>query len=141
MPNMVDCKLEIVGAQEEVESLLRFVEGSNEAFDFNKILPYDKPEGELSEEENSFPDPPDEWCTEHWGTKWNACEPTLVKKEDWGDGELFAYIKFSTAWTPPLPVIDALAKLFARLKITLFYVEECYTFSGSDYWANGERKG
>lgn len=46
-----------------------------------------------------------EWCTEHWGTKWNACECTI------GDN----YLEFETAWSAPVPVIKELSRRFPGL--------------------------
>lgn len=41
-----------------------------------------------------------DWCNEHWGTKWDACDSYV-------EGNA---IHFNTAWSTPLPVLFKLAK-------------------------------
>lgn len=38
-----------------------------------------------------------DWCPEHWGTKWDAINPTVVIED-----ECLTYL-FKTAWAPPVP--------------------------------------
>jgi len=45
------------------------------------------------------------WCTENWGTKWNAYS---FSHERLDDGTL--EMKFDTAWSVPLPVLMALSE-------------------------------
>ena len=54
-----------------------------------------------------------EWRIKHWGTKWDAVHivPSMA-----GDDVL--RLQFDTAWSPPLPVYDALLDLG-------FYVKAC----------------
>lgn len=56
-----------------------------------------------------------EWSRKNWGTKWNAYE---IKRE----GENAIY--FETAWSPPVPVLVALAKKYPQAKFTLEYADE-----------------
>ena len=42
-----------------------------------------------------------EWCCANWGTKWNAYDTEL-------DDDI---LTFDTAWSCPIPVLDALAKI------------------------------
>lgn len=44
-----------------------------------------------------------EWCTDNWGTKWNACETSLRPSNE----EALVFT-FSTAWREPTPVFEAL---------------------------------
>ena len=57
------------------------------------------------------------YCDGHWGTKWNAlcCAPVN------GATDTQALIAFSTAWSPPRPVIVELSKTFPKLTFTLKY--------------------
>jgi len=58
-------------------------------------------------------------CHGHWGTKWNAsCCACLNDPTD-----MRAVIAFSTAWSPPQPVIIELSKTFPTLTFTLKYWE------------------
>ena len=68
-----------------------------------------------------------EWCVRNWGTKWGACETT---SKSWG-------LQFRTAWGPPLPIINAMAKCYPTLTFTLKYFERGAGFQGV-YTMKGE---
>lgn len=55
-----------------------------------------------------------DWCIEHWGTKWNAYAIEAEGRE----------IRFSTAWSPPLPVIERLAREFPDIVIDHYWADE-----------------
>lgn len=74
-----------------------------------------------------------EWCSENWGTKWDACNPERVSLTE---SELI--YKFKTAWSPPLPVIEKLASMYPNAEITLEYYERGLEFCGQMCWENGE---
>lgn len=57
-----------------------------------------------------------DWCCEHWGTKWNASETSV----DWEKRE----IKFSTAWSEPVPIMSALHEDFPDVDFTWSYADE-----------------
>ena len=61
-----------------------------------------------------------EWRCEHWGTKWNACDPEVT---DNGDSSL--HVKFDTAWDFPFPIFEKLVADFPMLN-----------FEGSAYEPN-----
>jgi hypothetical protein len=54
-----------------------------------------------------------------WGTKWNACDVEMQLED-----ETEVSISFNTAWSPPLEVIEAIAKKYPFADITLSYYEE-----------------
>lgn len=124
MPNHVTNKIEFYGEKENIKRVLDIINGEDECIDFNKIIPM--PEniyrGNLGEEErrlygkNNWYD----WSIVHWGTKWNAYSSSLDKEND--------AIYFDTAWSSPIPVLDALA--------TLCY-EHQVSFNGM--WADEDR--
>jgi hypothetical protein len=47
-----------------------------------------------------------DWCTNNWGTKWNACYVQCSTKAT--DATMW----FDTAWSAPVPIFEALAKKF-----------------------------
>lgn len=57
------------------------------------------------------------WCIANWGTKWNS------KWAELDAGEDYAQVRFSTAWSPPVEVIEALRERFPAMHITAFYDE------------------
>lgn len=54
-----------------------------------------------------------DWCSNHWGTKWNACEGNVDGTP--ADGEIT--MQFNTAWAEPLPVFEALREKYPMLDI------------------------
>lgn len=143
MPNWCANDLTIKGKPKMLNKLLKTIETTasevSEArdttmFDFNKIIP--RPE---SENDNWY-----NWNTSNWGTKWNACDVGFITDGDWSEtydesswesGELI--IQFNTAWSPPVPVIEALSKQFPSVKITHKFTEEGMGFYGTYIYRKG----
>lgn len=68
-----------------------------------------------------------EWCCENWGTKWGICEASISKIACvWEELEYF----FECAWSPCIPVIKKMSKMFPKLAFTLRYFERGLGFSG-----------
>lgn len=70
-----------------------------------------------------------EWCTENWGTKWNACDcawdvPSTVSEMTEPDAEASCEIRFQTAWSTPTPVMLRLSEMFPDVKIRVEYADE-----------------
>lgn len=55
-----------------------------------------------------------EWCIDHWGTKWNACECSIGEN----------YLEFETAWSAPFPVVMELSKRFPELTFRHEWADE-----------------
>lgn len=94
--------------------------------------PNDMPKKKYDELWEKYPSIPDgyngggyNWCCEKWGTKWNASDPEITQN---CDTELF--IGFETAWSPPIPVIKKLGKLFPKLSFNLKYYEQGVAYKG-----------
>lgn len=67
-----------------------------------------------------------EWSYHYWGTKWNAYDGYVNEVSD----ECFQ-VSFSTAWSPPTPVIMAMCDQFPNLIIEMEYQEEGMGFAGT----------
>ena len=67
------------------------------------------------------------WANEHWGTKWNACEPTV--------GIDNCTIDFNTAWCEPTPIFEEICRRFPDEEITFScdYEEGLLTESHNDH--------
>lgn len=65
------------------------------------------------------------WSIANWGTKWNAGDVTQGHI-----GECGFVIYFDTAWSPPVPVIEALITRFPDADIRLSYMEPGVGFAG-----------
>ena len=142
MPNYCENDLYVSGAEADVEEFLEFV-GMNKPrpeFDFNCVLPYPEEFAKRDDDRPDFNDPEYkakmlvfrekygsnedgfnsggyEWCIKNWGTKWDAKD--VVRRDYYGN----VCITFQTAWSPPLPVIKALAAKFPNLTLSLEYFE------------------
>jgi len=65
------------------------------------------------------------WSNANWGTKWNAYDVYACSVEDDHFG-----VGFSTAWSPPMPVLAKICELFPNLTIQMEYQEEGMGFAG-----------
>ena len=156
MPNWCDNTLKVSGKRDEVA---RFVEiargkgpyykggeedsGEPQCMDFNQFVPVPT---EVIEFSNSKPTcdavgaifgKPSMCCgyhfqISHWGTKWNACEPTLCR-----DKKGNATYTFDTARSPPERVVHVMSKLFPTLTFKLSYYEGGMGFKGHITLRNG----
>lgn len=62
------------------------------------------------------------WSVHNWGTKWNAYDASLT-----GGGDS-AEMRFDTAWSVPLPVLQALAKAEPALSFRYWAFDEGWNF-------------
>lgn len=73
------------------------------------------------------------WNIENWGTKWDLSDVNMI---DEMEGKLI--YTFDTAWSPPVPVMQALAKKYPHLTIIHKYYEAGNDFYGIDRYQGGE---
>jgi hypothetical protein len=129
MPNWCLNELIIEGSPKELSKLMKKVEitpseetGSHYAqvFSCHRVIP--RP---AIKDSDWY-----EWNIENWGSKWDLND---LERDDseWENGKL-TYC-FSTAWSPVIQVISALAKEHKKLSFTYTYWE-----SGSDFWGEHE---
>jgi len=144
MPNWCNNSIKLYNCDEPFDQAVKdylTTDGDETILDFQKIIPM--PE-ELKNTTSPTPDDinPElqktllekygadnwyDWSVKHWGTKWNCCDPFI--------NELG--MSFTTAWSPPTPVIEALAKLIKK-DLRMTYVEEGMGFCGEFYaYGNG----
>jgi hypothetical protein len=136
MPNWVHHKLTITGPEIERERFMAECFSKDDEgvrFDFNKLIP--QPD-EIRRNRGVVDDPADDfpawyrWCCENWGTKWNACRTTIVRKSDAID------LLFDT-WSPPIPNFNAVAARFPKLRIEGSFTEEMGDFGADVLCQNG----
>jgi hypothetical protein len=137
MPNWCNNSLTLIGSDESLDKLVEnyvVKDDNNEIqLDFNKIVPMPV---ELKGTVSPTPDDIDpelqktllekygvdnwyDWCVGNWGTKWNSSD---TYSNQYG-------ISFTTAWSPPVPVIGKLAQLIGK-DLRLTYIEEGMGFCG-----------
>ena len=73
-----------------------------------------------------------DWSVTKWGTKWNGGEVDVESLEP----ESFT-IYFSTAWSPPVPVIEAMCVRFPEIEAEMSYAETGCWFAGKVYGSDG----
>ena len=169
MPNHITTILRIEGTEAQIAEVKKAIRGEESAIDFNRIIPmpetyrkYDTtnhPNGKglevgkpvrpwekdspivtpelLEEYEKATHDQALEygvigwydWSCAHWGTKWNCYDV-----EDMEDG-----VKFDTAWSFPLPVVEALSQQFPGITFSFIYADEDVSYNtGSGKIVDGE---
>lgn len=107
---------------------------SESPISFNNLIPFPT-------EPNSYWDYTDEngklqqkwyyWNLENWGTKWDAYEEDFTRISD-----TLASYNFTTAWSPPRPIFEALIAQYPRMTFTIHYEEE-QGWGGELYGENG----
>lgn len=65
-----------------------------------------------------------DWRLENWGSKWDAQEPSIL------ENEYDLTITFDTAWSPAIPYIKQVAKMFPKLVFDLYFMETGEWFAG-----------
>jgi len=68
-----------------------------------------------------------DWCVKTWGTKWPEGDMTV---DDFPD---MTMLQFSTAWSPPIAGIKAIAKMFPSFEFIMEWSEEGMGFIGASY--------
>ena len=65
-----------------------------------------------------------DWCVDNWGTKWDVdCDLHSI-----GDHRM--EFEFNSAWGPPIPWLEQVAKLFPNLFLCISYDEPGMGFRG-----------
>jgi hypothetical protein len=78
-----------------------------------------------------------DWCVNNWGTKWQTTDCELDDKRQFG----FCEFRFSTAWSPPVPIVDCLAQSFPDLTFELSYWEAMLGgFAGAIGYEHGSKQ-
>lgn len=73
------------------------------------------------------------WAIENWGTKWDVYSIA----EEWTHRKDCSSIYFESAWSPPVPAIVGLSKMFPKVKFKLKYCDEGGGFIGYTDIENG----
>lgn len=73
------------------------------------------------------------WEVANWGCKWGASHSDLYSEE-----ESFLHYGFDTAWSPPLPFLEKVAKDWPTLTFKVEYEEAGMGFCGEAIYEDGE---
>ncbi len=124
MPNNFVHDVSVLGPNEELKAFLEHF-NKNEDLDFQTIIPmpailFGTVAGSFTNYRNFLAAKEVghsnwyDWRLEHWGTKWNAYDCTLliVPKSDVDSSEINRLrFQFTTAWSFPVPIFNRLAEL------------------------------
>lgn len=98
MPNWTNNRLVI--SHEDASKIALIKEGALNNHLFNSLIP-------MPEEIKSTEDGWYEWSIQNWGTKWDACEASVIEESDCGH---VLCLGFLTAWAFPLQFLEELGK-------------------------------
>jgi hypothetical protein len=106
-------------SKKHTDLFIKKMKSKESDFDFNSIVPMPKNifRGDLGQEEkekygslNWY-----DWSCDNWGTKWNSVDVDVERISD----TMVSY-SFLTAWSPPLPIYQALLERYSKLQNVKF---------------------
>lgn len=124
MPNWCACSISIQGPEDAMAKFYQTLDkpdetGAKTVFAFHQTVPSANHEQMTSSFPFELPN------VKNWGTKWDACEPTIVTREP-----TKFLVQCETAWSPPLIWGQKVAKLYPTLTFTIAYCERGIGFYG-----------
>ena len=78
------------------------------------------------------------WSIANWGTKWNALDPYLGRCRKINESVMQRKIRFSTAWSPPTPIILAASIAFPSIEFELCFYDASSALQGKYVYVGGE---
>jgi hypothetical protein len=152
MPNHCESDLFVNGPKAVVEEVIKKHFTADGELDCNTVIPYPEEYLRLDEvarkweadnKDNPNRDyrlkPKDgynqggyEWCITNWGTKWGTYDGHGLRRTTRGFSTTF-----NSAWSPPTPVVTALAAMYPKLKIQMNSFEPGAGFQVHALWENG----
>jgi hypothetical protein len=132
MPNWCANKLTVTGSVEEVQAFKAKAvghppwsepEGPPDVLNFHSLVPL--PVEVLTTGTPSNNEAAYQWQLANWGCKWGACDAGIVD-----ECESCLVYAFNTAWSPPIPFIQTVAKQWPGLIFVLEYEESGMGFKG-----------
>lgn len=145
MPNWCWNELSVIGNKSDTNAFLKAVKSKKSPFDFNKVTPTPK---ELVDTPASYGDKDKklheanvkkygfanwyDFQIANWGTKWNNGDDVQITEYPAPKKGLSHEIVlgFTTAWSPPEPIVIKLGTMFQDLTFELKYDEPGMDFAG-----------
>ena len=113
--------------KDQIKEFKEYVTVGKYEFSFEAIIPM--PENVKDTTYTPLGQTPDpnwhDWSIENWGTKWDPDDVQVVDEDE----ESITY-SFDTAWSPPVPICEALRDKFPDLNISWFYRESGMQIAG-----------
>jgi hypothetical protein len=60
-----------------------------------------------------------DWSKANWGTKWNACDPSIIGTSEEPGGIVTFMFTFQTAWTMPEGIINSMVSMCKSMKVSV----------------------
>lgn len=159
MPNWCHNTLIVSGPADRLKLFVEHVKLDDQPLSFEKIIPYPPGifRGNLSLDDRA--NNPLNWYDfncQNWGTKWDAVfnnEPLVAFGTDTADlnhnrndlalethtpTEPTAVYQFDTAWSPPMPIVDAIAEACPDMDVKLIWGEPGSDVGGQTLYRRGE---
>jgi hypothetical protein len=112
MPNYCLNNINFKGSDFDISALMNLIQSENCGFDFEKISPIPEGLNDGAGDESIY-----EYCSTNWGTPKVAMNSCM----DFEFFDIFESGFFYTAWSPPIPIIVKLGKMFPNVEIDLTY--------------------
>ena len=137
MPNWVSNRITITGKANDISEFAEIIkvkpkviqtnEWDNHSFSFHSFITLDEDKYDEYHGTNGWENGERKgdtsynwynWNTSNWDTKWDACSTGVdVTTES-------IVIVFETAWSPPIPVFEAMVEQFPSLEFSIWWEEE-----------------
>lgn len=115
MPNWCYNNLVVYGDDNDIAEFIDYFSSENGGFTLSRIIPIPRQFEYVAEEEGGQDTAGAlDWCREHWGTKWDACDVEMNVYRF--GGYSIVNLHFETAWCPPFPVLDKIAQQWSKLE-------------------------
>jgi len=116
---IVSCTNPFLDASDYCTVTLLETESTEEGYSFTNFVPMTK---------DDFLNGWYDWSINNWGTKWDITHKYVFVTLDYDTGYISYY--FDTAWSPCVPVVEAMAKQYPDLEIIHTYDEPGGCFAG-----------
>jgi Api92-like protein with ferredoxin domain len=158
MPNHVEQDITISGSPTTLQEFMDFAKEEDYLLSANKFIPYPEEFKRMDLEakaimlayhegkgsglapinvKDGFNSGGYQWCIQNWGTKWGIYDAALLSQKLTGKTGKLKYT-CQSAWSPCLPIVDAMSKKFPDLKFDMRYYEGGMGFKGHYVVKNGE---
>lgn len=121
MPNWCFNEVEIKGTKKAIKKIAELMKKVEESGEFFEHV-YPVPEGSETH-----------WCSNNWGTKWDANVESLSFKVN----ENSISLSFDTAWSPPVEFFIKFSDIF-KVTVDIRFLEEARDFAGCCICKNGK---
>jgi len=145
----------VKGTVKELKIFMEFAKTDRSCLDQNQFIPYPSKYVKLDKAAEAAHEKGDYtvkdgfnsgsygWCCENWGTKWGLYDIDLNDRRIYvkeAKQKTSVIYRFSTAWSPAIPLIQRMSEIFPRLEFNYRYYECGMSLQGRYLVKNGKVK-